>query len=79
MLRLVGGHAFALIGVGLILGSVGSVAIGRLLSVVLYVPAFDAVSLSIGVAVILIGGVLASVVPARRATSIEPMTALRRD
>jgi hypothetical protein len=79
VLRLVAGRTFVLIGVGLLLGSAASVVLGRLLEPALYVPGFDPISLAIGVAVLLVAGVLASVVPVRRATSIHPMQVLREE
>ena len=79
VLRLVAGRTFVLIGAGLILGGAAAVLLGRLLEPALYVRGFDPLSLSIGVAVLLVAGVLASVVPARRATSIDPMHVLRQE
>jgi macrolide transport system ATP-binding/permease protein len=79
VLRLVAGRAFVLIGVGLLLGAAGSVLLGRLVQPVLYVAAFDPLSLAIGVGVLLLAGVLASIVPARRAAAIDPMTVLRQE
>jgi predicted permease len=79
VLRLVASRTLALIGGGLILGGAASVVLGRLLEPALYVPGFDPVSLTIGVAVLLVAGAIASVVPVRRAASIDPMTVLRQD
>jgi ABC-type antimicrobial peptide transport system permease subunit len=53
--------------------------LGQLVKPVLYVPAFDPLSLSIGVGILLLAGLLASIVPARRATAIDPMTVLRQE
>jgi len=79
VLRLVAGRAFGLIGIGLLIGVTGSVLLGQLVKPVLYVPAFDPLSLSIGVGILLFAGLLASIVPARRATAIDPMTVLRQE
>ena len=79
VLRLVAGRAFALVGVGLLIGVAGSVLLGRLVQPLLYVAAFDPLSLAIGIGVLLLAGVLASIVPARRATAIDPMTVLRQE
>lgn len=79
VLRLVAGRTFVMIGLGLIAGGAASVVLGRLLEPALYVPAFDPLSLAMGVAVLLVAGVIASVVPVRRATSIDPMSVLRQD
>ncbi len=79
VLRLVAGRAFALIGVGLLIGATGSVLLGRLVQPMLYVAAFDPLSLAIGVGVLLLAGVLASIVPARRAAAIDPMMVLRQE
>ncbi len=45
VLRLVAGRAFALVGVGLLIGTAGSVMLGRLVQPLLYVAAFDPLSL----------------------------------
>ena len=79
VLRLIVRRTFALIGVGLLLGGAAAVVLGRLLEPALYVSGFDPASLAVGVAVLLVGGVIASVVPVRRATSIDPMRALRQE
>jgi predicted permease len=79
VLGLVARRVVVLVGAGLIVGGAVSLAIGQLMQPALYVPAFDPVSLGIGVAVLLIAGVFASAVPARQATSIDPMTVLRQD
>ena len=67
------------IALGLVVGGAASVLLGRVLEPALYVSAFDPLSLSIGVGVLLLAGVAASLVPARRATSIDPMSVLRQD
>ena len=67
VLRLVAVRAFGLIGIGLLIGITGSVVLGQLVEPVLYVAAFDPLSLSIGVGILLLAGLLASIVPARRA------------
>jgi putative ABC transport system permease protein len=77
VLRLIAGRVFAVVGVGLVVGGAVALALGRLLESVLYVPAFDTVSLAVGVLVLLVAGVLASVVPTRRATAVDPMAVLR--
>jgi putative ABC transport system permease protein len=79
VLRLIAGRVFALIGVGLVIGGAGSIVLGRLLEGMLYVPAFDPAALAIALAVSLLAGGLAIIVPVRRATSIDPMTVLRQD
>ncbi len=79
ILRLVATRAFLLIGAGLVLGAGASLVLGRLVEPALYVPAFDPISLAIGVAVLLAAGIIASVVPARRATAIDPMSVLRQE
>jgi putative ABC transport system permease protein len=79
VLRLVAGRAFGLIGLGLLIGMTGSVLLGQLVKPLLYVAAFDPLSLSLGVGILVVAGLLASIVPAQRATAIDPMTVLRQE
>jgi predicted permease len=79
VLRLVASRAVVLVGGGLVFGGVLALALGQLLQPALYVSGFDPVSLGVGVAVLIVAGVIASVIPARRAASIDPMTVLRQD
>ena len=78
VLRLVvrGGVALALAGVGL--GLLGALAVTRVVKSLLYeVSPSDPLSFA-GVALFLVGvAALASYVPARRATGVDPTTALR--
>jgi ABC-type antimicrobial peptide transport system permease subunit len=66
--------------IGLAIGLVGSVLVGRTMRTTLYgVGAMD-FSVIVSVAVILfLTSLLASYLPARRAASIDPMQALRTD
>jgi ABC-type antimicrobial peptide transport system permease subunit len=69
-----------LVGVGLLFGIVGALALSRLLGSLLYgVTPHDPVVLGV-VALVLLGtGVLASAVPALRASRVAPVEALRHD
>ncbi len=65
---------------GLVLGLVGTYFVGRVMTSVLYgVTAIDPLAVSAVAALLLLTGVLACYVPARRATRIDPMVALRHD
>jgi predicted permease len=66
--------------IGIVLGTAGGLALGRVLWSLLYqVSADDPVTLaSVGAAAIVIAAI-ACYIPARRATSVDPMTALRTD
>jgi ABC-type antimicrobial peptide transport system permease subunit len=67
-----------LIGAGLLLGVPLALASARILKSLLFgVEATDARVLTLTLAVFLVAGVLASILPVRRATRIEPMEALR--
>jgi ABC-type antimicrobial peptide transport system permease subunit len=79
VLRLVARRAVVLVGGGLVFGGVLAIAVGKVMQPALYVPGFDPISLGVGVAVLIVAGVIASVIPARRAASIDPMTVLRQD
>jgi len=65
---------------GLVIGLLGSLALTRLISKLLFgVAPTDPLTFT-SVSAILLGiGVLASWIPARRATRIDPITALRSD
>jgi predicted lysophospholipase L1 biosynthesis ABC-type transport system permease subunit len=64
--------------IGGVLGLVCSVALSRWLSSLLYgVTALDPLTYALSVAALAGGAILASVVPARRAASVDPMETLR--
>ena len=76
--RLVIGQGVGLIGVGLGCGLIGAVAAGRALASVLYgVGAVDFIALGVAIVSLTIVALLACFVPARRATRVDPMVALR--
>ena len=65
---------------GGILGLVSSVALSRWISPLLYdVTALDPLTYALSGAALAAGAILASVVPARRAASVDPMETLRSD
>lgn len=69
---------FALVAIGLILGLVGSLAMTRVIESMLFeVSALDPVVLGTACAVMLLVGLLAGFVPARRASRVQPMSVLR--
>jgi ABC-type antimicrobial peptide transport system permease subunit len=65
---------------GLFLGVLGAVAVTRLMRQLLYgVSETDAASFVVGVVVLGLAGVLATLIPARRATRADPLAALRAE
>jgi putative ABC transport system permease protein len=65
---------------GLLLGLVGSYFVGRVMTSLLYgITAIDPLAVSAVAALLLLAAVLASYVPARRATRVDPLVALRHD
>jgi putative ABC transport system permease protein len=69
-----------LAGIGTIVGLGGAYLVGRLMQSTLYgVEAFDVRAFSAVAAVLLVAALLACLLPAWRASRVEPMTALRHD
>ncbi|MGZ5504499.1 MAG: ABC transporter permease [Chthoniobacterales bacterium] len=78
--RLVLGQGAALIGIGLFLGVVGALATGRALTSILYgVAAIDPSALTTAIISLSAVALLACFFPARRATRVDPMVALREE
>ena len=78
ILRLVVGQGLLLVTVGLALGLAGALALTRVMSSILYgVSATDPLVFGVVAAVLAVAATLACYVPARRATKVDPMTALR--
>lgn len=78
--RLVLGHGMALISVGILAGLLGAIAASRALSSILYgVGAFDISALSIAIISLVLVAFLACFLPARRATMVNPIEALRTE
>ena len=65
---------------GVVLGLVGSMVIARALRTLLYgVSPWDPVTLSVPAGILLLVAAAACIVPARRATRVDPMVALRSE
>jgi putative ABC transport system permease protein len=78
ILQRVVGEALALAGVGVVVGTVGGLAVSRTMSSVLYgVQSNDPVTFASVSALVAVVALLASYIPARRAAKIDPMVALR--
>jgi ABC-type antimicrobial peptide transport system permease subunit len=78
ILSLVLGQGLRTVGVGLLLGLGGAIALTRYLQSLLFgIGAHDLAVFAIVTAVLLVVAALACYVPARRATRIDPMVALR--
>jgi predicted permease len=78
ILRLVIWHGLRLAGIGAVVGLIASVIFSRLLQNELFhVKAFDPLTFGLMAVVLVAAALLASYVPARRATRVDPMVALR--
>ncbi len=66
--------------IGLLIGLAGSYGIGRLMRGMWYgIGSMDPVAFSVVATVLMLSALLACYVPARRATQVDPMAALRQD
>ncbi|HET6229023.1 MAG TPA: ABC transporter permease [Longimicrobiaceae bacterium] len=80
VLRLVVGQGAGLAAIGIGLGMLGGAGVARILGSILYgVHAADPAAFLASPAVLACVALLASWLPARRATRVDPMTALRQD
>jgi putative ABC transport system permease protein len=78
ILRMVLLHGLTLIGIGILLGEIASIFLTRFMASQLWgVSTKDPVTLSAVVALLVAVGLAACAVPARRATGVDPLVALR--
>jgi len=78
LLKLVAGHASEMVAAGIVIGIVGELSLRRLLSGLLHEVSPADVSTFIVISILQVAvGLLASYIPARRATKVDPMVALR--
>jgi predicted permease len=78
ILQLIMGHALRVTGWGLLLGAAGALAVGRAIASLLYgVKPHDPLVLSLVTVILGAVAAVASYLPARRATKVDPMVALR--
>jgi predicted permease len=79
VLRMVIGQAMVRVGIGATVGLAGALALTRLMSSLLYgVRPTDPLTFGVVAMVLISAALLASYLPARRATRIDPMAALRQ-
>jgi putative ABC transport system permease protein len=80
VLRLVIGQSMRVVGLGLLIGIAASLALARLLQNQLFeISAFDPVTFLVVVGLLSAAALLACWIPARRATKVDPMVALRAE
>jgi predicted permease len=73
-------QGLTLVVIGLVIGVIGALVAGRVLSAYLYQTAPRDPLIFAGVAVVLVvAGVIACLIPARRATTVDPLIALRAE
>ena len=77
LVAMVLGEGMVLVAIGGVIGVAFAGATARLLSSVLFVGPFDAVSFAVAFGVLAVVALLANAVPARRASRVDPMVALR--
>jgi putative ABC transport system permease protein len=79
VLKMVLGQSMSVVLIGVVIGLVGAVALTRVMGTLLYnVSATDAATFALYSAALILVGLIASYLPARRATRIDPVTMLRQ-
>jgi ABC-type antimicrobial peptide transport system permease subunit len=74
------GESLVVVAVGVVLGLVGAFAAGRFVTTILFgLEPTDAITMAVAVVLIVGVTVVAGYVPARRASRVDPMVALRQD
>lgn len=80
VIRMLIGQGFRMVGLGLVIGLAGAMALSKLFASLIYgVREFDPVSLGSGVLVLSLAAWVACLIPARWASRVDPMEALRHD
>ena len=78
--RLVVTETLRTVGVGIVIGVVGALAGARLLRALVYgVSTMDPLTFAVVPAIVVVVAVLAAMIPARRASRVDPVTVLRMD
>jgi putative ABC transport system permease protein len=77
--RLVIGEGLRLTAAGLVFGIAGSIAVGRLLTTMLFGVGPGNLRVFAGPAAVLVAAAALAVIPARRAARVDPMVALRAE
>jgi ABC-type antimicrobial peptide transport system permease subunit len=78
VLRMVVREAVVLVALGIVVGGAGALALSRVMESLLYeVSATDPATLAVVVALLTVVGAAAAWIPARRATRVDPLIALR--
>jgi putative ABC transport system permease protein len=80
VLRLVLGDGLRLTTIGVVIGALVGAAAARAMSRLLFgIKTFDLAAFAIAVAILMVVALIASYVPARRASRVDPMVALRNE
>ncbi len=78
--RMIAGRALKLAGIGILAGALGCVALRNVLAAVVFgIGPNDPTTLVAAIAVLLAAALAAAWIPARRATKVDPMAALREE